>query len=105
LTINGGTFKSGSDANGAPNAVIYARGKGEVYVNGGKFPNDDKSKFVLNKKDADRATTIIEVRGGQFWNFNPASNAAETSGTNFCAQGYEAAKQGDGSWKVVPSEK
>lgn len=94
LIINGGTFKSGVDQNGAPNAVVYARGNGKVYVNGGNFPNDNLSKFVLNKKDADRATTTIEVRGGVFENFDPSNNAAEGPGTNFLADGYTVVANG-----------
>ena len=94
LTINGGTYKSGVDANGDPNAVIYARGNGKVYVNGGNFPNDNKSKFVLNKKDADRATTIIEVRGGTFGCFDPNNNAAENPGTDFMPEGYKSTNIG-----------
>lgn len=90
VVINGGTIKSGVDANGEPNAVVYARGNGEVYVNGGYFPNDNVSKYVLNKKDSDRATTTIEVRGGKFENFDPANNAAENPGTNFVADGYNS---------------
>ena len=95
LVVNGGTFKAGVDANGAANAVIYVRGNGEAYVNGGNFPNENASKFVLNKKDADRATTVIEVRGGTFTNFNPENNAAEGAGTNFMAEGYMAVAEGD----------
>ena len=100
LVINGGTYKSGVDANGEPNAVIYARDNGEVFVNGGTFPNDNNSKYVLNKKDANRATTTIEVRGGKFQNFNPADNAAENPGTNFCAEGYAAFDKQDGWFEV-----
>ena len=100
LIINGGTFKSGVDANNAPNAVIYARNNGRVYVNGGYFPNDNASKFVLNKKDADRATTVIEVRGGKFGTFNPANNAAEEAGTNFVAEGYESVEVETNVWEV-----
>ena len=37
LTINGGTYESGVDENGAPNAVIYARNNGQIFVNGGKY--------------------------------------------------------------------
>lgn len=88
VIINGGTIKSGVDAAGEPNAVVYARGNGKVFVNGGTFPNDNASKFVLNKKDADRATTEIVVKGGKFQMFNPADNAAEGAGTNFVAPGY-----------------
>ena len=95
VTINGGTYKSGVDQNNEPNAVVYARGKGEVYVNGGYFPNEHTSKYVLNKKDADRSTTVIEVRGGTFQNFNPADNAAENPGTNFVAEGYTSVADGD----------
>ena len=95
IIINGGTYKSGVDADGEPNAVIYARGKGEVYVNGGTFPNDNNSKFVLNKKDADRATTVIEVAGGEFENFNPGDNEAENAGTNFLKAGYTVVAEGN----------
>lgn len=101
LIINGGTFKSGVDENNAPNAVIYARGNGEVYVNGGLFPNENTSKFVLNKKDADRATTTIEVKGGKFYNFNPEDNAAEGAGTNFVATGYHAEEVEANVWEVI----
>ena len=95
VTINGGTYKSGVDQNNEPNAVVYARGNGEVYVNGGFFPNELESKYVLNKKDADRATTVIEVRGGTFQKFNPANNAAENQGTNFVADGYVSIADGE----------
>ena len=95
VVINGGTFKAGVDANGAANAVVYARKNGKVYVNGGNFPNESNSTFVLNKKDADRATTTIEVRGGQFTAFDPANNAAEGANTNFCALGYVSTANGN----------
>ena len=99
VTINGGIYKAGVDTNNEPNAVVYARGKGKVYVNGGYFPNENNSAYVLNKKDADRATTVIEVRGGTFKNFDPANNAAENAGTNFCAEGYTS--YADGEYFIV----
>ncbi len=99
VIINGGTIKSGVDENNEPNAVVYARYNGQVYVNGGVFPNTNNSKFVLNKRDADRATTVIEVRGGKFQNFNPADNAAEGEKTNFMAEGYGVSEV-DG-WYIV----
>lgn len=103
VVINGGTIKSGLDANGAPNAVIYARGNGKVFVNGGNFPNDNVSKFVLNKRDGDRATTTIEVKGGTFGAFNPGNNAAEGTGTNFLAEGYKSVETAADSniWTVI----
>ena len=102
VIINGGTYKSGLDANGDGNCTIYARGKGEVYVNGGNFstPAGDDTTYVLNKKDADRDNTVIEVKGGTFTNFNPANNPAEGAGTNFVADGY-ISKSTDGKvWTV-----
>ena len=102
VTINGGTFKAGVDENGEANAVVYARGNGEVYVNGGFFPNAHNSAYVLNKRDADRATAVIEVKGGTFEGFDPACNSAEfTNATNFCAEGYTSYK--DGEYYVVVS--
>ena len=88
VVINGGEFKSGKDANGAANAVVYARGNGQVYVNGGYFPNENASNYVLNKKDADKTTTVIEVRGGKFVGFNPAQSPSEYPVENFVAEGY-----------------
>ena len=101
VNIEGGTFKAGVDANGAANAVVYARGNGKVYVKGGEFPNEKNSAYVLNKRDADRATTTIEVRGGRFYNFNPENNAAEGAGTNFCAEGFRAVEDGENWFEVV----
>ena len=101
VNIEGGTFKAGVDENGAANAVVYARGNGKVYVKGGVFPNEHNSAYVLNKRDADRATTTIEVTGGRFYKFNPENNAAEGAGTNFCKEGYRAVEDGENWYKVV----
>ncbi|MBO7197250.1 MAG: hypothetical protein J6V28_00430 [Tidjanibacter sp.] len=95
VIINGGTFAAGVDANGEANAVVYARDNGKVIVNGGTFPNENNSAFVLNKRDADRATAVIEARGGRYYKFNPANNAAENAGTNFCPEGYNVIVDGD----------
>ena len=99
VIINDGTFKAGLDENGEANAVVYVRGNGKAFVNGGTFPNENNSAYVLNKRDADRETTTIEVRGGRFYKFNPADNAAENPGTNFLAEGYTSKANGD--WFVV----
>ena len=88
VVINGGEFKAGKDANGEANAVVYVRGEGKAFVNGGYFPNENASNYVLNKKDADKATTVIEVRGGKFVGFNPAQSPSEYPVENFVAEGY-----------------
>ncbi len=106
LVINGGTYRSGLDASNDGNCTIYARGNGEIYINGGDFstPAGDDETFVINKKDADRATTVIEVRGGTFKNFNPANNPAEGAGTNFVAAGYKAVETAAGVWEVISAQ-
>ena len=104
VTINGGIFEAGVDGNGEANAVIYARGNGHVYVNGGYFPNEAKSSFVLNKRDADRATTVIEVRGGTFEYFDPMNNTAENAETNFVAGGFASFLEGDHTYVVRASQ-
>ena len=88
VVINGGTFKAGKDENGEANAVVYVRGEGKAFVNGGYFPNENASNYVLNKKDSNRSTTTIEVRGGKFVGFDPADNAAEYPAESFVVEGY-----------------
>ena len=102
VVINGGEFKAGKDANGEANAVVYARGNGQVYVNGGYFPNENASNYVLNKKDADKATTVIEVRGGKFVGFNPAQSPSEYPVENFVAKYYESVETA-GVFEVRPA--
>ena len=88
VVINGGTFKAGKDENGEANAVVYVRGEGKAFVNGGYFPNENATNYVLNKRDADKATTVIEVRGGKFVGFDPANSPSEYPAENFVAEGY-----------------
>ena len=105
VTINGGRYEAGVDANGEANAVIYTRGTGgKVFINGGYFPNEAKSSFVLNKKDADRATTTIEVRGGTFEYFDPMNNTAEGTETNFVASGFASTLEGEHTYVVRPTK-
>lgn len=92
VNIQGGSYKSGFDANNEANACVYARGEGKVYVSGGDFTSE--GVYTLNKKDADRETTVIEVTGGTFYGWNPANNAAEGANTNFVAKGYKVVAEG-----------
>ena len=103
LIINSGHFKSGYDASNLANACVYARGNGDIEIYGGRFEGVDGS-FVLNKKDADRATTSIKVMGGEFVDFNPSNNASEGPNTNFVPTGYkvESFTEGDKTiYKVI----
>ena len=101
VVINGGTIKAGKDVNGAANAVVYVRGEGKAFVNGGYFPNENESNYVLNKKDADKATTVIEVRGGKFVGFNPAQSPSEYPVENFVAEGYYSTEVETGVFVVA----
>ena len=60
---------------------------------------------ALNIKDSDRNTASIVVKGGEFYKFNPANNAAEGEGTNFLADQPSATKkyisEKSGDWYVV----
>lgn len=103
LIINGGSFKSGYDADNQANACVYARGNGQVEIYGGRFESFDGT-FVLNIKDADRATASIKAMGGEYVNFNPSDNASEGANTNFVPSGYkvESYQEGENTiYKVV----
>ena len=77
--------------------------EGSLTVNGGKFivqqiySATKPYEFTLNMYDANRAngTATITVNGGSYYKFNPSNCAAEGEGTNFVAQGYSVAADGD----------
>ena len=102
LTINDGVFTSGADANGDANACIYAKANGKITINGGEFKGVDGS-FVLNLHDGSRSTASITVKGGKFYNFDPANNESEGAGTNFVAEGYISVETSEGVWEVFPA--
>ena len=79
--------------------AIYAE-KGVIEINGGTFKltnwaDADKDengnlRFLLNCLDANykNGTANIIVKGGKFYDFDPANCAAEGVGTSFVADGY-----------------
>lgn len=89
-----------------------------VIIEDGHFeglPDANGKMFVLNIKDSLRkeknitpatAYTMIEVRGGEFVNFNPANNGAEGEGTCFVPSGYtvEETKAGKNTIYTVKPE-
>lgn len=111
LTINGGTYNVGKDANGTSNATIYVQGpdtysrNGTVVINGGTFKAEegsDGTRFVLNQSD-DITTSCFTVKGGTFIGFNPANvNEAHGAITSFVAEGYKSVKVSDSpeTWEV-----
>ena len=73
--------------------AIYIYDYATVNIYSGTFETANTNAgeyFVLNIKDSNRDHCKFNVYGGTFVNFNPADNAAEGTGTNFCADGYTA---------------
>lgn len=81
--------------------AVYAE-NGIIEINGGTFKltnwaDADKDengnlRFLINCLDANyrNGSANIIVRGGKFYDFDPANCAAEGVGTSFVAEGYES---------------
>lgn len=93
IVVNSGKFTANTH-------VLYCE-QGTIEVNGGEFhmANDDAAKddngnyrFLLNclDKNYNNGTAKIIVKGGKFYDFDPANCAAEGVGTSFVAEGYES---------------
>ncbi len=96
LTIENGTFY------GSVTAVSVT--KGTATINGGNFAADpyvvdgeENYNFLLNCIDTSYkdGTAKIDVKGGTFYKFNPADNAAEGANTSFVNDKYLAEADGD----------
>ncbi len=87
VTIKGGTFTVGGDANGYGNSVIESNG-GNIVIEGGFFKTDYQyggRYYVLNQNNGNPGT--ITVKGGTFVNYNPSAGD-DYLGGNFVADGY-----------------
>ena len=92
VTIQGGTFTVGSDANGEGNSVIESNG-GNIIIEGGFFQTDYHWRgfyYVLNQQNNNPGT--ITVKGGTFVNYDP-SKGDDNLGGNFVADGYSVVEQ------------
>ena len=106
VTIKGGTFTVGADANGSGNSVIESFG-GNIVIEGGFFQTDynwNGFYYVLNQNNNKPGT--ITVKGGTFVNYDP-SKGDDNLGGNFVAEGYSVIREdkanGD-KWYTVVSE-
>lgn len=104
IVLNGGYYYSTVTS-------VYATKEASVTINGGKYQVDPENnlsgseygyKFTLNLKDEFSTTASITVKGGEYYKFNPANNAAEGENTNFVATGYKSVQNGD--WYTVMAE-
>lgn len=103
LTINGGTYTVGADANGLGNSTIYTTG-GDVVINGGTFSTAAKyrdSYWTINKQNG--STGKVEIYGGTFPGFDPAHPNTDDE-TTYVADGYVSVGR-DGVWTVLPGVK
>lgn len=100
LTINGGAYTVGADANGSGNSTIYTTG-GDVIINGGTFSTAAKywgRYWTINKQNG--STGKVEIYGGTFPGFDPANPNTDDE-TTYVADGYKSVKKGD-SYVVMP---
>ena len=103
LTINGGTYTVGADANGSGNSTIYSTG-GDVVINGGTFSTAAKYRdqyWTINKQN--NTTGKVEIYGGTFPGFDPANPNTDDDDT-YVAEGYVSVEK-DGVWTVLPGAK
>lgn len=80
--------------------AVFAQANAAVEILSGSFKSTEHSDFTLNLKDSARDTASIVVKGGKYFQFNPADNAAEGEGTNFLAAGKTSTQNAEG-WYVV----
>lgn len=101
VTINGGDYTVGGDANGDGNATIYILDNGKVTINGGTFSSKaayNGKYYVLNVNNS--ATGTFEVNGGTFKDFDPLSGD-DNLGGNFAPEGYGANRDENGNFTIV----
>lgn len=103
VTINGGTYTVGADANGSGNSTIYTTG-GDVIINGGTFSTAAKyggRYWTINKQNG--STGKVEIYGGTFPGFDPA-NPNTDDAASYLAPGYISVET-NGVWTVVRGTK
>lgn len=75
-----------------------------VNISGGKWIGGSYSGkyWTINKMDSDKATTSVNITGGEFYKFNPAESHTENPVENWVAGGYKSTLVGD--YYVVTKE-
>lgn len=75
-----------------------------VNISGGKWIGGSYSGkyWTINKMDSDKATTSVNITGGEFYKFNPAESYTENPVENWVAGGYKSTLVGD--YYVVTKE-
>ena len=102
VTLNGGNFVGGTDMNNVCNSTIYVNGTGKAVVNGGTYSGvkyKNGKYYVLNVNDKTNGT--IELRGGLYIDFNPATDLTDGSKI-FLGEGFKSVNvEGTTNYEVV----
>lgn len=93
--LQGGSYYNYQKTN-AQLDLIYAIGNGKIYISGGtyesgcygSYSNNVYKYWVLNKQNAAKENTVIQVTGGTFINFNPG-NPNTDDDPSYVASGYK----------------
>jgi hypothetical protein len=106
VILNGGEYYASSPSG---DLIYTSKANSSIIINGGKYVaplRDESVPGTLNKRcavnilDAVRDNVTVEVRGGEFLDFNPADNASEGPNTNFVPEGYVSETVDNIWWRV-----
>jgi hypothetical protein len=104
IVINGGNIEAQTHAVYAENGVIEINGGTFKLTNADTAERDENGRlrFLINclDKNYKADTAKIIVKGGKFYEFDPANNVAEGVGTNFVAEGYHTVESLEDGKKV-----
>ena len=94
IVINGGNVEADTHAVYAQTGVIEINGGSFKLTNADTADRDENGnlRFLINCLDANYKSgkANIIVKGGTFYEFDPADNASEGAHTNYVAEGYES---------------
>lgn len=104
IVINGGDVEAETHAVYAQTGVIEINGGSFKLTNAATADRDENGnlRFLINCLDANYKSgkANIVVRGGKFYEFDPANNASEGPGTNYVAEGYHSVMSEEEGKKV-----
>ena len=104
IVINGGNVEAETHAVYAQTGVIEINGGSFKLTNADTADRDENGnlRFLINCLDANykAGTANIVVKGGKFYEFDPANNASEGAGTNYVPEGYQSTMSMEDGKKV-----
>ena len=109
IVINGGNVEAETHAVYAQTGVIEINGGSFKLTNAETADRDENGnlRFLINCLDANYQSgkANIIVKGGKFYEFDPANNASEGAGTNYVAKGYQSVMSMEDGKKVYTVSK